>query len=412
MSGAVHRRRRIRQGLAGALLLTLCGAGARADDALAPGRTFTGFVALDGQQIPLPEGEWLLAGRGYEMVQDLSDVAYGAIESVVLFHAEDGEVTALVVAQHNLIPIEDGWGTATECTRDDLPVVANFDAADGHSFCGFAAAVDTASARGSPAAWRAALLFARQRELGVPHGWLMAGLRLSDRHDVVDVRYYFSAAVRRHRAPEAGAAPSSVVAAAAPPAAQPGYLDKLYFWRTSAPAPEAAKLSPAMVEMSRWLQDMQTLVGLGFDNGLTGMTPMPMPWSNGPRAVPRIVDLRLARLDALHAQHVASDEFYTVRRKGIEDARLELAPERMSTAELTAWKTLVDQITTAAENFVVNFVVLGNLAQTIGLLPLQTTADMVQFSIHEWAWNTYGPSRLREAPTIDFARVGVIKTAP
>jgi len=83
----------------------------------------------------------------------------------------------------------------------------------------------------------------------------------------------------------------------------------------------------------------------------------------------------------------------------------------MSTAELTAWKTLVDQITTAAENFVVNFVVLGNLAQTIGLLPLQTTADMAQFSIHEWAWNTYGPSRLREAPTIDFAQVGTLHPA-
>jgi hypothetical protein len=225
--------------------------------------------------------------------------------------------------------------------------------------------------------------------------------------------------VPRHRAAEAVAAPSSAaagnmprVAAAAVPAPESGYLDKLYFWRASAPAVEPAKLSPAMAELGRWLQDMQTLVGLGFDNGLAGVAPMPMPWSTGPRAAPRIVELRLQRLDALRAAHVASDDFYAVRRKGIENARLELAPERMSTAELTAWKTLVDQVTTAAENFVVNFIVLGNMAQTIGLLPLQMSADMAQFSIHEWAWNTYGPSRLREAPTIDFARVGVIRTAP
>ena len=144
MSGAIQRRRRVWQGLAGALLLTICVAAARADDALAPGRTFAGFVALDGQQVPLPEGEWLLAGRGYEMVQDLADVAYGAIETVVLFRVGDGVVTALVVAQHNLIPIEDGWGTATECTGGDLPVVASFDAADGHIFCGFAAATSGA----------------------------------------------------------------------------------------------------------------------------------------------------------------------------------------------------------------------------------------------------------------------------
>jgi len=40
------------------------------------------------------------------------------------------------------------------------------------------------------------------------------------------------------------------------------------------------------------------------------------------------------------------------------------------------------------------------------------TADMAQLSVHEWIWNSYGPSRVRQAPTIDFTRVGVIRTAP
>src|SRR5262245_1208082 len=98
-------RRRIGLGLAAALLLALGGAGARAGQPLEPGQTFSGFVALDGQQIPLPEGEWLLAGHGYEMAPSINDVAYGAIETVILFRAESGMVTALVVAQHNLVPI-------------------------------------------------------------------------------------------------------------------------------------------------------------------------------------------------------------------------------------------------------------------------------------------------------------------
>ncbi len=318
----------------------------------------------------MPEGEWLLAGHGYEMAPSISDVAYGAIETVVLFRAESGMVTALVVAQHNLIPIEAGWGTASECTRDDLPVAVNFDDAEGHGFCGFAAPVDTGSARGSPSAWKIALLFARQRELVVTHRWLMAGLRLSNRHDVVDVRYYFSGT-----------------------------------------APATAKRPPAMAALDRWLDDMRALVALGFDNGLAGVAPLPMPWSPGLGAT-RTADLRLARLDALHAAKVVPDDFYANRRGAILKARVEPAPERMSMAELTAWKTLVDQLTTLAENFAVNFVVLGNLTQTFGLLPWQMTADMAQFSAHEWIWNTYGPSRVRQAPIIDFTRVGVIRTAP
>jgi hypothetical protein len=375
-------RRRLWLGLAAALLLALGGAGARAEQPLEPGQTFSGFVALDGQQIPLPEGEWLLAGHGYEMAPSIRDVAYGAIETVVLFRAESGMVTAVVVAQHNLIPIESGWGTATECTREDLPVAMVFDNADAHGFCGFAAPVDTGSAAGSPSAWKVALLFARQRELIVTHRWLMAGLRRSNRHDVVDVRYYFSAALPHHW-PQ-----------------QPAGI-----------GPAAAKRSPPMAALSRWLEDMQALVALGFDNELAGVTPLPMPWSPG-LGTTRIADLRLARLDALHAAGVVPDDFYAHRRQAILKARLELPPERMSMAELTAWKTLVDQLTTMVENFAVNFTVLGNLTQTFGLLPWQMTADMAQFSGHEWIWSYFGPSRVRQAPVTDFTRVGVIRTAP
>ena len=35
--------------------------------------------------------------------------------------------------------------------------------------------------------------------------------------------------------------------------------------------------------------------------------------------------------------------------------------------------------------------------------------DVVQYTVHEYTWNTYGPSRLREAPEIDFLQAGVIR---
>jgi len=215
----------------------------------------------------------------------------------------------------------------------------------------------------------------------VSHRWLMAGLRLSNRHDVVDARYYFSAAIPHHWP------------------LQPAGAGRA-----------AAKQPPAMAALGRWLEDMRTLVGLGFDNGLAGVAPLPMPWSPG-LGTTRTADVRLARLDALRTAKVVPDDFYANRRLAILKAAAEPAPERVPMAELTAWNKLVDQLTTFAENFAVNYLVLGNLAQAFGLLPWQITADMAQVPAHEWLWNTYGPSRVRPPPTVDFPRVGVIRAS-
>ena len=51
---------------------------------------------------------------------------------------------------------------------------------------------------------------------------------------------------------------------------------------------------------------------------------------------------------------------------------------------------------------------LTNVPQSLGLLALQMGADAVQYTVHEYTWNTFGPSRLREAPDVDFAQAGVI----
>ena len=386
--------RRLWLGLVAGLLIALGSSAARADDALAQGQSFAGFIDLDGQQIALPAGSWMLAGRGYEMLAGVDDLAYGAIESVVLFRIEGRAVTAFVVAHRNLIPIADGWGTAAECLRDDVPVAVTFDDADGHGFCGFVAAVDTASAKDAPQSWRAALLFARQRGLGLPHGWLVAGLRLSDRHDVIDARYYFSAAARR--APSPVATPSTTVAR--DPA-------------SAASAVPQAALPPQIAELGRWLQDMRTLVALGFNNGLATVAPMPMPWPGEPRAAPQVAFLRLQRLDALRAANAVPDAFYARQRRDIANLKLELAPLRPPAAEPPEQKALVQQLTMIAENFVVSYLVLGSFVQAIGLLPWQMTADMAQHSLHDLGWNTYERHRAGSTPTIDFAEVGVIRAA-
>ena len=344
------------------------------DSRLAVGSALSAVLDLRGKQIPLPEGDWVVAGRGYEVVPELTDLAYGAIESVVLFKIDDKKVSAFVIAHRNVIPIEDGWGSASECARADIPLALTYDAEEGHTFCGFIATVDTSRAEESATSWKNAVAFAQAHGLALPKEWRMAGFRLSNRSDVVDVRYHFDPALRPR--PDAAAEPSAT-------------------------ADKAFGLEP-------WLTAMQGGVKVGFVNRLADLWAVPMPWETDEPASP-FIDLRLKQLDQVQTLKLVSDEDYKKERDDIVKAEVELAPEQMSNEELTAWKLLADQASSAVLYMTANYIVLFSLPQSFGLLAFQMGTDVVQYTVHEHTWNTYGPSRLREAPEIDFLQAGVIR---
>ena len=83
----------------------------------------------------------------------------------------------------------------------------------------------------------------------------------------------------------------------------------------------------------------------------------------------------------------------------------------MSNEELTLWKAAADQSSAATLTFLANFIVLRSIPQSATLLSIQTVIDFMQYYANEYNWNTFGPSRLRDAPTIDFAEAGVIRVA-
>src|SRR5262249_40348055 len=71
------------------------------------------------------------------------------IESLVLFQVEDQTVTAFVIIGRNLVPIEEGWGTASECIGEkEMAVVVNYDASQAHTFCGFVGPITTSLGEG------------------------------------------------------------------------------------------------------------------------------------------------------------------------------------------------------------------------------------------------------------------------
>src|SRR5262249_12887042 len=111
---------------------------AGAEAAVAPiGTVFSGFLPFAGKEIPLPQGDWVLVGDGYQTLPGAGGAPGDAIEDVVLFKQAKDTVPAFIIAHRNLISRNDGWGIAPDCDRDDILATVNWDDADGHGFCGF-----------------------------------------------------------------------------------------------------------------------------------------------------------------------------------------------------------------------------------------------------------------------------------
>jgi hypothetical protein len=383
---------------AGLVLCALAGSMAAADEP-PTGAVFSGVMALAGRQVPLPEGAWTVAGHSYEAVPELDSEAYGAIESVVLFRVEDKKVVAFIVADANAIPIEEGWGTASECLGEDeaLPVVVSYDASGNHTYCGFAGRLKTADGGDVVASWLAARRYAAANGLGLPDDWFVAGYRLSNRHDVIDLRYGFAADLYQ----PTPAAP----AAAEPPATTTGsWLGLLPSWLGGG-AEEPAAEDPALRGLADWLDSMHALVAVGFRNGLSGMAPMPMPWTAHPAGPAPIAKRRIEQLTALLRQGAITPAEFGQQQSLILSQQPHLAAEQISTGYFTLIKVAAEQGTGILPTFVGNLIVLGSLPQAATLLSIQATLETVHDYLTELAWNTWGPQRLREEPAIDFPGV-------
>jgi hypothetical protein len=416
----------------------LATAPAWADDEAPIGTKYEGLLTLAGRQIPLPAGSWTLAGRSFETVPELDGDAYGAIESEVLFRVEDDTVVAFAIVSRNLLPVEDGWGTASECIGEDPapPVIINYDSSASHTFCGFASLFDTAVEDGTAGSWKAASAYADAQGWALPTHWLQAGFRLSNAQDVLEARYNFAAALAEDAAPDnATPAPAGQKAAIAPPAV---ILQAAVQQQASAAAPAdqgaaAAAAGPswwtglqgmvpdwlgggaadteheaAIQGLSQWIGQMRAPIQLGFNNELSGREPPPMPWTGTARSeLPDTAD-KLAQLEALKQEGVIDDARYAEQRKLIETDTPHMAEEQMSSGNLTLIKVVADQVTAAVPTFIGNWIVLGTVPQAATLLGIQTAVDFVHDYSTELAWNVWGPQRIREEPTIDFPGAGHI----
>jgi hypothetical protein len=227
----------------------------------------------------------------------------------------------------------------------------------------------------SPSAWKAAAAYSIANGLVPPGEWLMAGYRLSDRFDVLDVRYHFD--------------PTLQGTAAGPAEPDDGG-------------------GAAAAGLGTWLNRMREPVRLGFENGLAGVAPMPMPWTEAAELPSPVTVAKLDRLAKLRQQGVLDERQFRAQEALILGQQPRIVAAPISNELLTLYKTVAEQVTAAGPLFVGNFLVLQNVAQATQLLGVQSIADFAHDYGIEWAWNTYGPQRLREEPTVDLPVAGVM----
>lgn len=242
------------------LLAVLFQAPPAAAQELAVGQVHHGPLVWAGKQIPLPAGAWLLAGLGAGEPPTGAPGPVGAVGSAVLLAEAEGRVTGFVLAYTNLVPGDGGWGAADDCARDDLHLAERI--YDTPLFRSCAWVGHALGNDGGDPAWVAARGLIERRGWRLPAAWLVAGLRLSDPRDVVEVRYYFN--------PEAeGVPPDDQAAWAAHP------------W--SAARVGADPRRAAMVaEVVSFARAMRRPLAEGFKNRLPPGASPAMPWSGAP----------------------------------------------------------------------------------------------------------------------------------
>lgn len=159
--------------------------------AIEVGDRFNGQFEMLARQVPLPEGEWTVLGRGNNTLTSGNPGAYGTIENVILARRAEGRVDGLVEINMNRLAVDDGWGTAHDCARADNLARAAFYKTPVDGFCLFVVPTElgTPDAPG-PASWVDVRPALHDGPTAPSPVWLTVGFRVSDRRDVLDVRYH------------------------------------------------------------------------------------------------------------------------------------------------------------------------------------------------------------------------------
>ena len=151
---------------------------------------YRGMINVEDKHVPLPQGDWQIAGRA----ANAADAGHRVV-SVALVRLHGADVDAAVLIQTNARDTAASWGNATACDRTDLYFARIRYASDHDGSCAYAAYVEASVNRQTTdPAWQQALLHGAGSDWRFPTHWLEAAYRITDPRDAIQVRYLFHSA--------------------------------------------------------------------------------------------------------------------------------------------------------------------------------------------------------------------------
>jgi uncharacterized membrane protein len=194
----------------------------------------------------------VVAGAGLGRATGAAPVGYGAILGVLLVRPQGMAADGFVAIHTNLLPVRDGWGQPSDCVARDALFTSAAEPRDRHMGCGYLRAV----AAGDPGlaalpAFAAARAAGFEATAALPPVLLLAGLRVGDRGDMVDIRYGIL-----------------------PPATEAGLLD----WSSGANPAQAATID----RLGRWTNLARSIAERRLLSEAVPVPPLPAPLDGAP----------------------------------------------------------------------------------------------------------------------------------
>jgi uncharacterized membrane protein len=361
-------------------------AGFASAQTLSPGTTVERILRIDGKQVPLPGGSWVVAADTASDWSDQSIGAFGYLRTLVLFHIAGTRIDTMLEINTNVLPTTDGWGMAADCNRTDLVLAVVRYRAGWDGSCYFV--THTLLAREPTPAWRKARDFAVLKGLQISRVWLTAGFRTADRSDVLDVRFHF--------APETRGIATETVDRWADSSWMSARLDN---------DPQRYAIAQAV---SDWTVSYSALIDAGLKNRLPNDDAIAMPRAMNASPVADVIARRLAELELLRQAGTITPEEYTAQTSALKEHGLGSSSAAPDLSVVTAVKAISYRIIVSISHIFVDYYWTGNYVAAGALEVLQITINSTKFYFHELAWAKYmGVPRTDSARTLDFKYIGV-----
>jgi uncharacterized membrane protein len=336
-------------------------------DHFAGGRPRNVF-SLYGKDVLLPEGKYKVVSIGMaDMAQPaygtkVNPQSYGPTRRVVLARVAEGGVTSVVEVVANTLPSSDGWGISTDCYRSDIYATLVHYKTGWDVSCLWIKPFQV-SADDTFQGLEDLRLFAMREQAKLPDFFIESGFRVSNRHDVVDVRYRF-----------------------APPALSgvPGEGVDVDKWAPASIADQPTELEQVQA-IAAWAGAVYPTVETGLraklPTDVATLTPF-LPIDGGETdRVRRITELKVLR----EAGTISDAEFS--RQEAIIKAEVEPVLENAWTyATVAGYKAFTYRVAVTTINAGIDWIFIGRPFAAGVLVVLQVVVNTTKFIFHEVTW--------------------------